>query len=248
MTSNDDYSSREIIDLFNADLNEYKPILTKQKSFSRNLIPLYPNRPPEPNKSNGYLINKSRWYFYINEQRKIEISLNAENYKDNFISRAVITDTNGKIIFSKDPGLYEIPDKTFNNILLNLSPGIYCLEIAANGRKGYLPEFNPPVKNVYEQSDSCSAFSQYFTPGYFYVPKGTKNLRIRNSLVLKLKAPGWDKPQTYNAGKLSIPVDNNDGQVWEILHVTRSDFSLLNIPPFISNKKENLLIPYNIIH
>ncbi len=242
MTSNKDYSSQEIADFFKNDLKEYSVYLQNLKVYSAKLAPLYPDKPAVHNQSRGYFTKESTWYFYLQKASLITITLGGKSPKGNFFKKIIVTNSDGKVVFSHIPELYEVPDRTLKAVKLRLPPGTYRL-IMADDKKRYFPVFTPAVKNVYEQSELHSSFNQYFTPGYFYVPKGIKTLKISNSLCLSLKAPSWQKKRTYNAGMLSIPVGNDSGKVWKITYVTRAEFILLNIPPYIANKQDNLLVP-----
>jgi hypothetical protein len=45
----------------------------------------------------------------------------------------------------------------------------------------------------------------------------------------------------------SIPVGGDGGKVWEIKHVTKSVFTLLNVPPYVATSRENLLVPQELL-
>ncbi len=96
-----------------------------------------------------------------------------------------------------------------------------------------------------------STLLHYFTTGYFYVPKGTKELRFNNNGYLSIQAPSWKKHQTFDrkdtAGLNVLPVGEDDGQIWTFRHVTTGGFQLLNVPPYVSTAKENLLVPKEVL-
>lgn len=74
-----------------------------------------------------------------------------------------------------------------------------------------------------------------------------KSFKVRNSLFLTLKAPSWSRPKSYKAGTFTIRVGKDSGKIWEVKHVTRSNFILLNVPPYVANRKENLLVPEEVL-
>ena len=132
-----------------------------------------------------------------------------------------------------------------------LGPGLYHLELDdVNSSTSYRPVFEPQVKHVYEQSAEHSVHIQYFVPGYFYVPKGTKEVRLNYRTYLTIKAPSWAKAKSHDEktqGLLVIPVGEDDGKIWEIKHVTASQFEFLNIPPYVATSRRNLLVPKEVL-
>ena len=246
MSSNNDYSSREVNDIFQDDLKKYDNFLKEQVIYSNYLTPLFPGKKAASNKSRGYFSGPSRWYFYVEKASMVKIIFGNSSAKGNYWLKAVVKDAKGNTVFSYIPELYGIPDKKMKKIKLNLKSGLYQLSLE-DAKKRYYPVFEPALKNIYEQSDNSSTFNQYFTPGYIYVPQKLKYLKIRNSLLLTIKAPDWSKAKVYKQGSFSIPVGKNGGKVWEIKHVTRSEFILLNAPPYVSNRKENLLVPKELL-
>ena len=134
---------------------------------------------------------------------------------------------------------------------VDLQPGLYRLEARGARNSSFRPIFEPAVKYVHEQSTRFSTLLHYFTPGYFYVPKGTKELRFNNNGYLTFRAPSWKKNQTFDrkttAGLNIIPVGEDDGKVWELKHVSTGGFQLLNVPPYVATSKENLLVPKEVL-
>lgn len=242
MTSSKDYSSKEIHSLFGRDLKRFAPALEQYPTFSNDLVPMFPDLKPEKNTSRGSFSTESVWYFAVEQAGSMVISLGDSSPEGNYFTKAIVVDSKGKTVFSHTQDKFALPDRSLTKLKLTLQPGLYRMTIADRKRR-YYPVFTPPVRNVYEQSNSHSTFNQYFTPGFFYVPKGVKELKIRNELYLSLQAPSWKKMKSSKIKNLTYPVGDDDGKVWELKHVTRANFALLNVPPYVANRKANLLVP-----
>ncbi len=254
--SDNDYTSKEIRDLFASELREFRELTSDVRVFSKKLVPLFDGpaaamKPQYDGKNALYgCSGMSRWYIWIDKPRRLEVGFNDSGGEDLVeISHAVLQDSGGRTVYShKSSGYEEI--ETISSMDVEIKqPGLYVLE--CNGPAQTIrPLFPDDLKYVYEQSVEHSFHAQYFTPGYFYVPKGTGNVLLDYKTFLTIKAPSWAKPGSYDEtkqGLLSIPVGEDDGKIWELRHVTASHFQFLNIPPYVATSRENLLVPTEVV-
>lgn len=257
----DDVTSAEIRVLFTSDLATFSSRIAANRQFSRALVPLFPGAAVEPNYRpvNGGLIRRlGRWHIHIEKQTSLKITFNTavhstEKDRPGHVHEARLTDSDGSVVFSKEPAPYAGGNgqADVSLIELELEPGLYHLEARGGWNSPFRPVFSPAVKYVHEQSPEYSTITHYYTPGYFYVPKGTKELRFNNNGYLTIKAPSWAKAKTFDVktspGLNTIPVADDDGAVWELRHVSTGAFQLLNVPPFISTARENMLVPKEVL-
>ena len=256
-----DYTSAEIRQLFQQDLQQFSALVAKNKTYSEELVPLFEGPAVTPKyapATGGLLRRKGRWIFHIDQPTDLKITFLTQEHPTNknkpgHIHEATLTDSAGNIILADEPLPYAGGNGQANvsKLVVKLQPGLYRLEARGAWNSSFRPIFEPAVKYVHEQSTRFSALLHYFTPGYFYVPKGTKELRFNNNGYLSIQAPSWKKHQTFDrkdtAGLNVLPVGEDDGQIWTFRHVTTGGFQLLNVPPYVSTAKENLLVPKEVL-
>jgi len=263
----DDYTAEEICDLFRKDLAEYSSKAARYGKYSKKLVPLIKG-PAESFTGNGLLgavSQTSTWHLHIDKNTNLRITFvtgkhGAEHSEPGNIYAAKLTDSRGKVLYEKKPRRYEDKVGKINEIKAEFSPGQYRLELNHSWYTGCRPTFDPPVKHVHEQSMTCSSSNVYMQTGFFYVPKGTKEVRFNlpdDQSFLTIKAPSWAKQKTYNRfneyhgcfsnGVLAVPVGADDGKVWEFKHCTTGRYHFLNIPPCVATVKQNLLVPKEVL-
>jgi hypothetical protein len=117
------------------------------------------------------------------------------------------------------------------------------------------------IMAVQDVSQYNMAFSENFGPLYFYVPKGTRKIRL-DCWSIMLKAPSWnkariftnatpdanhEKPWNEELACLEIDAGTDDGKVWEIGRLSRGEYRFYNIPPYAAEDPGNLLVPREVL-
>jgi len=256
-----DATSSEIRGLFEKDLKTFSAKVAANKQFSKDLVPLFTAAAAasEYYPPNGGLIRRpGLWHFHVDKPTSLQITFNTAKHPSNkdkpgHVHEAMLTDAGGKVVFAEEPAPYAGGNgqAEVSEINVRLEPGLHHLEARAGWNSSCRLIFTPPVKYVHEQSTGYSTLTFYYTPGYFYVPKGTKELRFNNNGYLTIKAPSWPKAKAYDrktaAGLNIIPVGDDDGKVWELRHVSTGAFQLLTVPPYVATARENLLAPKEVL-
>ncbi len=258
-TKEADYSTTEMLAIFKRDLAEYKEKTASFVTYSKDLVPLFQGaaetyHPYKDSKGTRHgMIGKTYWRFYVDEPTRLRIALHTQwteksRWKYGEFLLAELRDNKGSVVYSKEAAAFEKP-QWVSEIKANLERGSYYLYVHSSGRPCY-PLFEPAVKYTYEQSVERSSEAAYFGPGFFYVPKGTKDLLINNQGIVSIRRAS-QKPherKEYNKpGVISIPVADEDGKVWEFRGLVNGKYQLLNVPPYIATVKENLLVPREVL-
>jgi len=110
------------------------------------------------------------------------------------------------------------------------------------------------VPLVIEASAISPAWAEYTGPLYFYVPKGAGELVFDCNPRLVLKVPGENKVREFTTadrvpGKnyISLPIpEKQSGQVWHTMPTTRGTFCLLNVPPILSFRRGQIVVPREV--
>jgi len=260
-----DCTAAEARELFKRDLEAFSAIAAGNKRFSKDLVPFFEGAAEVHVPGGIHGVKKdglygprepSVWYVYVERATNLRVTFNTSRRRETEIALpgnirgATLTDAGDNVLFSHQTPLYQ--RGTLSEIEVRLPrAGVYRLALdSARSTRTYRPIFEPRVKHVYEQSAERSTYIQYFAPGYFYVPKGTKAVRLNYSGNLQIKAPSWAKAKHYGAdtpGLLVIPVGADDGRVWEIPYPIASRFELLNVPPYVAPTKANMLVPEEVL-
>ena len=110
------------------------------------------------------------------------------------------------------------------------------------------------VPLVFEASLAKPAWIDYSGPHYFYVPKGARQLVFDCSMRVCLKVPGEAAPRTFSPadrvkGRRYIVLDIPEGaagKVWHTTNQTRGPFCLINVPPFLSFRRNCIVVPREV--
>ncbi len=245
MTGHDDFTRDEVLALFEQDLEAYGPMLDAIPTFSPDLVPLYPNRKPKPQQWLGAMSGPSVWHIYIEDQPSITIGIQDGQGGPNYFDEIKVTDPHGKVVFAQQPAFRGKPDRSLQQVTLELSPGHHRVEIKS-GQRTYTPTFEPAVRAVWEQSEAQAPMLEYFTPGYFYVPPQTDEVLIDHNILLTIKAPSWDAPRVLDGGGHALPTGPDRSALWTVEHVSKTRPVLLNTPPYLANSPENMLVPHDM--
>ncbi|HQX51616.1 MAG TPA: DUF4838 domain-containing protein [Planctomycetaceae bacterium] len=254
-------TSAEIRKLFDDDVALFSEKAAVNRTFSDDLVPLFDGPAVEPTfhpENSGLLRTTGRWHFYVDKPTKLRITFqtqvhSSEHDKPDHIHEARVIDPSGQVIFLEQPAPFDGGNgkASVSVIDLDLGTGLHRLEARGGWNSPFRPVFTPAVKYTHEQSPAFSTPTHYYTPGYFYVPKGTAEVRLNNNGYVSIKAPSWKQGKVFDektaAGLNRIEVTaGDDGQVWKVYHVSTNEYQLLNVPPYIALAAENLLIPREI--
>ncbi len=265
MDNGDDFTSNEMQQMLANDLAEY----TEEsliKSYSKKLVPLYPDKTPsliepliEPfdqTKSAGPF-GPTKWYFQAETNENLSIEMRQSNvYSPSWeseIGQGYIKNTaTAAYVFDKRlensyfNGEYQIND--INN--LQLTKGLYEMAFDNGDYNTYFPIFDTPHRFVLEASEEHPLSYSNWTPMYFYVPADVDTILLHYDWAyINIKAPSQTDGIQHGVdelGFLKIPVTNDMDRdtLWEIRDLFWVEaFYFLNIPPYLSDAPENMLVP-----
>ena len=212
----------------------------------------------------------SQWYFYSendhNENMYIIKSNNRHNEGfDCEINHLLIEKmSDNSVILDQTPAVSyqsgELDTDTINNLSLN--HGLYRMELENEGsdQNEYFLQFETPHRYVVETSHKnrlSTLALQAENPNvpncesmYFYVPADIDTLYLHHGYYFSIKAPSWSDPVNYDwttIGFLKIPITNvmDKDTLWQLdcNGTSEENFYLLNVPPYLSNSPENMLVP-----
>ena len=265
MSNGEDYSSAEMQQLLAADMAKYpdEPLL---RTYSKNLVPLYPDMQPsvvvpqidpfDENQTAG-ASGKSTWYFLSENEETVNIEMRQSNIYtpdwESEIGSAYVKDTEtGEYVFDARPqNSFFYGENDVNEMNgLSLNPGLYEMGFDNADYNTYFPIFDSPHRFVVEASEEHPLIYENWTPMYFYVPADVDTILLHYQWAyLTVKAPSYEEPVLHSVdelGLLKIPVtsDMDRDTVWEIQDLFWVEsFYFLNIPPYLSNAPENMLVP-----
>ena len=265
MDNGDDFTSAEMQSMFAKDLIKY-PEETLLKSYSKKLVSLYPDMQPSlieppisPNAedSNAGAWGISNWYFLAENNETVNIEMLQSNIYtpdwESEIGMAYVKNTETEAyVFDKRPqnnyfyGEYDVNE--INN--LTLEPALYQMGLNNNDYNTYVPIFDTPHRFVVEASEEHPLTFNDWTPMYFYVPADVDTILLHYDWAyINIKAPSQNEGIQHGVdelGFLKIPVTSEMDRdtVWEIQDLFWVEaFYFLNIPPYLSNAPENMLVP-----
>ena len=147
------------------------------------------------------------------------------------------------------------------------NPGLYCLEATmGNGRvelsfpkNQSFAYCDAPGRGEYEYSQHVMFHGKWTM--YFYVPRGTKTVSMYCSKIWSFTGPAsgklldaagkdlvdFGKSPAARGGVINVKVPpGQDGKFWLFKDCTALRY-LFNVPPYLSNNPENLLLPKEVI-
>ena len=268
MDNGNDFTSAEMQQLFANDLLKYpeEPLL---RSYSKNLVALYPDMQPSliepPLEPFDQFMSagpsgSTNWYFLSENNETTDIEMRQSNIYtpdwDSEIGEGYVKNiATGEYIFDKRLDIsYYFGEYTINEINgLELNPGLYQMGLDNADYNTYIPVFDSPHRFVLEASEEHPLSFNDWTPMYFYVPADVDTILLHYDWAyINIKAPSQAEGIQHGVdelGFLKIPVTNEMDRdtVWEIRDLFWVDaFYFLNIPPYLSNAPENMLVPESL--
>ncbi len=269
MSNGEDFASAEMQTMLSDDLQKY-PEESLLRSYSKHLVPLYPDKAPsmiEPKieafdeSASAGPSGHSNWYFLSENNETLSIEMRQSNIYtpdwESEIGEGYVRElATGDYIFDKRleigyfDGEYAINEIT--NLIIN--PGLYRMEFDNGDYNTYFPLFDTPHRFVLEASEEHPLTFNDWTPMYFYVPADVDTIFLHYDWAyLNIKAPSQTEGTQHSVdelGFLKIPVTNEMDRdtVWKIQDLFWVDaFYFLNIPPYLSDSPENMLVPKEIV-
>jgi hypothetical protein len=111
----------------------------------------------------------------------------------------------------------------------------------------------PDTRLVIEASPQNRFHAEYSGGQFFYVPRGTRQVRLNVAGRLCLLIPGKgrvdlsEQDQDPELGYIVLDVPKGaDGAVWQTFHQTRGTFYFVNIPPWIMPFRNQMAVPLDL--
>ncbi len=210
----------------------------------------------------------TNWYIYSEDGQATDIEIIKGNVGQGFtaeIGRLTIkSEEDNSVIFDQSPAVdYEYGELDIQNVTnLQLDNGLYHMEIQNWWSENYyFPKFDSPKRFVVEASienpidlhlwiNNPDIEEEDIENLYFYVPEDVDVIYLHHNYLLSIQAPSMSEPMYYDwteTGFLEIPINNEEdkGVLWKIGSdwTYESNFYFLNVPPYLSNSPENMLVP-----
>lgn len=229
----------------------------EEVSFSKKLVaPLWET----PEKKTGQNIFMSQGGFYIalasikGEPLQLTIT-HGTIYKSFPDGKYTLYDTDGKIISEAIVGYGE------NHLVLKVpEPGIYTLKYDDFAAGCILvPSEETRTAFILTRGDAFNLYNHNYL--YFYVPKGTKEIRFYalRSWPIGICQPdgqwvGEEKPIYHHPRSIKadgsyrrIPVpEGMDGKVWKCVDFVSGSFYFFNIPNLLFVKESDIIVPEDV--